>query len=147
MAIEDSGFGVQSITLVDNSARIVDNATSVLNILPSLHPVFTSDGKDNKISEENSSNTVLTKYGSDFADINAHGQQNLNAEQVLQAGGTAYLCRLLPDDARPSHLVFKVGIKSAEQIPLYKRDGYGEFILDDNGDKNGEKMLGSDPPA
>lgn len=135
MAIEDSGFGVQSITLRDNSIRIVENAAATLNILPSLHPVFTSDGKDNVISEENSLNTVLTKYGDDFADINAYGQQNLNAEQVLQAGGTAYLCRLLPDNARPAHLVVKFAVKSAENIPLYKRDGYGQFILDDDGNK------------
>lgn len=135
MAIEDSGFGVQSITLRDNSIRTVENAAATLNILPSLHPVFTSDGKDNVISEENSLNTVLTKYGDDFADINQYGQQNLNAEQVLQAGGTAYLCRLLPANARPAHLVVKFAVKAAENIPLYKRNGYGQFILDDNGDK------------
>jgi len=135
MAIEDSGFGVQSITLRDNSIRTVENAAATLNILPSLHPVFTSDGKDNVISEENSLNTVLTKYGDDFADINQYGQQNLNAEQVLQAGGTAYLCRLLPANARSAHLVVKFAVKAAENIPLYKRNGYGQFILDDNGDK------------
>ena len=135
MAIEDSGFGVQSITLRDNSVRVVENAAATLNILPSLHPVFTSDGKDNVISEENSLNTVQSKYGDDFADINQYGQQNLNAEQVLLAGGTAYLCRLLPDDARPAHIVVKFAVKSAENIPLYKRNGYGQFILDDDGNK------------
>ena len=72
MAIEDSGFGVQSITLRDNSVRVVENAAATLNILPSLHPVFTSDGKDNVISEENSLNTVQSKYGDDFADINQY---------------------------------------------------------------------------
>ena len=135
MAIEDSGFGVQSITLRDNSVRVVENAAATLNILPSLHPVFTSDGKDNVISEENSLNTVLNKYGDDFADINQYGQQNLNAEQVLLAGGTTYLCRLLPDDAKPAHIVVKFAVKSAENIPLYKRNGYGQFILDDDGNK------------
>ena len=135
MAIEDSGFGVQSITLRDNSVRVVENAAATLNILPSLHPIFSSDGKDNVISEENSLNTVKSKYGDDFADINAYGQQNLNAEQVLQAGGTAYLCRLLPDNAKPAHLVVKFAVKSAENIPLYKRNGYGQFILDENGNK------------
>ena len=53
MAIEDSGFGVSSISLRDNSIRTVTAATT-LSILPSLHAVFSSDGKDNVISEETS---------------------------------------------------------------------------------------------
>lgn len=135
MAIEDSGFGIQSITLRDNSARSVPSVQASLNILPSLHPVFASDGKDNTIVEETGLGTVLAQYGDDFLDINEYGQQNLNAEQVLTAGGTSYLCRLLSDDATTSHLVLKVGVKSSETIPLYKRNAYGEFVLDGNGDK------------
>lgn len=135
MAIEDSGFGIQSITLRDNSARIVPSAPTSLNILPSLHPVFTSDGKDNTIVEETGLGTILRHYGDDFLDINVYGQQNLNAEQVVNAGGTAYVCRLLSEDATASHLVLKVGIKKADAITLYKRDGYGNFIRDENGEK------------
>lgn len=135
MAIEDSGFGIQSITLRDNSARTVPSAPTSLSILPSLHPVFTSDGLDNAIVEETGLGTVLGQYGDDFLDSNVYGQQNLNAEQVLSAGGTAYLCRLLSEDAKAAHLVLKVGIKSADAIPLYKRDGYGEFLKDEDGNK------------
>ena len=39
MAIEDSGFGVSSISLKDKSIRTVTAATT-LSILPSLHAVF-----------------------------------------------------------------------------------------------------------
>jgi hypothetical protein len=134
MAIEDSGFGISSIVVRDNSIRTVTTATT-LSILPSLHAVFSSDGKDNVISEETSFNDVLTKYGEDFTDINAYGQQNLLVEQVLESGGTAYICRLLPDDAKTAHLVFKVGVKAVTNIPLYQRDIYGEYKLDDNGNK------------
>lgn len=134
MAIEDSGFGINSIELVDNSVATV-GATTTLNILPSLHPVFSSDGPDNVITQPSSFNDVLTKYGSDFSDINAYGQQNLNVENVFTAGGSAYVCRLLPDDAKPAHLVVKIGLKKTTDIPLYKRNGYGEFILDDDGNK------------
>lgn len=134
MAIEDSGFGISSIVVRDNSVRTLTTSTS-LSVLPSLHAVFSSDGKDNVISEVTNFNDVLTKYGSDFADSNKYGQQNLLVQQVLDAGGTAYICRLLPDDAKTAHLVFKVGVKAVSNIPLYQRDSYGEFKLDDNGNK------------
>lgn len=134
MAIEDSGFGVNSIKVIDNSVRTVA-ATSVLSIMPSIHPVFSSDGLDNKILENNSMDDVTTQYGDDFTDSDKYGQQNLEVEKVLKAGGTAYTCRLLPDDATRAHLIFKVGIKPIEDIPLYKRDIYGEFVLDEDGNK------------
>ena len=140
MAIEDSGFGISSIVVRDNSVRTIASTTT-LNILPSLHAVFSSDGKDNVISEETSYNNVLTKYGEDFADINAYGQQNLIVQQVFEAGGTAYICRLLPDDAKTAHLVFKVGVKAVDNIPLYERNTYGEFKLDNNGNKIPVKAL------
>lgn len=134
MAIEDSGFGVNSIILQDNSVRSVET-TSSLNIMPSLHAVFASDGPDNKIVEINSTSQMTTYFGDDFTDSDKYGLQNLNVHNVLKAGGTAYVCRLLPDDATKAHLVLKVGIKPIENIPLYKRDIYGEFILDDDGNK------------
>lgn len=133
--IEDTGFGIESINLIDNSIATVSNATTIINILSSIHPVFSSDGKDNKLVEKSSYSEVLTEYGSDFADINKYGQQNLNAQQVLANGGTVYLCRLLPENARTAHLAIKIGVKAVNSIPLYKRDAYGEYILDDNGDK------------
>lgn len=133
--IEDSGFGIESLNLVDNSIASVSSANTVINILSSIHPVFSSDGKDNKLVEKNNYSEVLTEYGSDFADINKYGQQNLNAQQVLQNGGTVYLCRLLPENAKTAHIVIKVGIKAVNSIPLYKRDAYGNYLLDDNKDK------------
>lgn len=134
MAIEDSGFGVSSISLKDNSIRTVTAATT-LSILPSLHAVFSSDGEDNVIREEPSFEDVLTNYGDDFLDSNKYGQQNLNVQQVFEGGGTAYICRLLPKNAKTAHLAFMVGVKAVSDIPLYKRDVYGEFLRDSNGDK------------
>ena len=133
--IEDSGFGIESISLVDNSIATLSSTPTVINILSSIHPVFTSDGKDNKLVEKSSLSEVLSEYGSDFADINKYGQQNLNAEQVLQNGGTVYLCRLLPENAKTAHVAIKVGVKKVNSIPLYKRDAYGDFLLDDDGNK------------
>jgi hypothetical protein len=66
MAIEDSGFGISSIVLKDNSIRTIAS-TSSLGILSSIHPVFSSDGKANKIIEVSSFNQVLNEFGSDFA--------------------------------------------------------------------------------
>ena len=77
----------------------------------------------------------MNEFGSDFANINAYGQQNLNVNQVFDAGGTCYLCRLLPENAKVAHLALKVGVKAVTDIPLYKRDGYGEYALDENGNK------------
>ena len=48
----------------------------------------------------NNYSEVLTQYGTDFADLNKYGQQNLSAQQVLANGGTVYLCRLLPENAK-----------------------------------------------
>ena len=134
MAIEDSGFGISSILLKDNSIRTI-SSTSSLGILSSIHPVFASDGKANKIIEVSSFNQVLNEFGSDFANINAYGQQNLNVNQVFDAGGACYVCRLLPDNAKTAHIAFRVGVKAAANIPLYKRNGYGEYALDENGNK------------
>ena len=134
MAIEDSGFGVSSISLRDNSIRTVTAATT-LSILPSLHAVFSSDGKDNVISEETSFNDVLTKYGEDFLDSNKYGQQNLNVEKVFEGGGTAYICRLLPDNAVAAHQAFVVNVERATDIPVYARDTYGDLVRDAEGNK------------
>lgn len=133
--IEDTGFGIESINLIDNSIATVSSANTIINILSSIHPVFSSDGKDNKLVEKSNFADVLTEYGSDFADINKYGQQNLNAQQVLAGGGTVYLCRLLPENARTAHLAIKIGVKATNSIPLYKRDAYGDYVLDDNGNK------------
>lgn len=133
--IEDTGFGIESINLIDNSIATVSSANTVINILSSIHPVFSSDGKDNKLVEINNYADVLVQYGSDFADLNKYGQQNLNAQQVLANGGTVYLCRLLPENAHTAHLAIKVGVKAVNSIPLYKRDAYGNFLLDDDGNK------------
>lgn len=134
MAIEDSGFGIASIVLQDNSVRTI-TSTSSLGILSSIHPVFSSDGKANKIVEVSSFNQVLNEFGSDFANINAYGQQNLNVNQVFDAGGTCYVCRLLPENSKVAHVAFRVGVKAKADIPLYKRNGYGEYALDENGEK------------
>lgn len=131
--IEDSGFGINSIKLIDNSTAIAET-TSSLAILPSLHAVFASDGKDNEIREITSRTQCFDEYGEDFTD-SKYGQQNKLVEKVLESGGTAYVCRLLPEDAKRAHLIFKVGIKPVDGIPLYKRDIYGEFVLDEDGNK------------
>ena len=136
MVIEDSGFGINSIEVIDNSIGSVSSTPVSHSILPSLHAVFTSDGEDNVIREMTGGYAeALEKYGSDFADSKAYGLQNLIAENVMKAGATAYLCRLLPEDAKLAHLIFKVAIKKESEIPLYKRDMYGNFAKDELGNK------------
>ena len=136
MAIEDSGFGINNIEVIDNSIGTVSSTPVSHAILPSLHGVFTSDGPDNVIREmKGGFAEAIEKYGSDFADMKSYGQQNLIAENVMKAGGTAYLCRLLPEDAKLAHLTFKVAIKRENDIPLYKRDMYGDFAKDGEGNK------------
>ena len=136
MVIEDSGFGINSIEVIDNSIGSVSSTPVSHSILPSLHAVFTSDGEDNVIREMTGGYAeAIEKYGSDFADSKAYGLQNLIAENVMKAGATAYLCRLLPEDAKLAHLVFKVAIKKESDIPLYKRDMYGSFAKDELGEK------------
>lgn len=136
MAIEDSGFGINNIEVIDNSIGTVSSTPVTHAILPSLHGVFTSDGPDNVIREmKGGFAEAIEKYGSDFADMKSYGQQNLIAENVMKAGGTAYLCRLLPEDAKLAHLTFKVAIKRENDIPLYKRDMYGDFAKDGEGNK------------
>ena len=134
MAYDDSGFGITSIEIRDESIRTVPQ-TTVLSIVPSLHPVFSSDGKNGVLIEMDANATLLDKYGSDFGDIKAYGQQNLNVQNVLSAGGTAYVCRLLPEDATTAHLAISFGIKKEQDIPVYKRDIYGDFLKDENGNK------------
>ena len=136
MGIEDSGFGVNSIEVIDNSIGSVSSTPVSHSILPSLHGVFTSDGEDNVIREMTGGYAeALEKYGSDFANSKAYGLQNLIAENVMKAGATAYLCRLLPEDATLAHLTFKVAVKRERNITIYKRDMYGNFIKDENGNK------------
>ena len=77
--IEDSGFGINSIKLIDNSTAIAET-TSSLAILPSLHAVFASDGKDNEIREITSRTQCFDEYGEDFTD-STYGQQNKLVEK------------------------------------------------------------------
>lgn len=136
MAIEDSGFGINSIEVIDNSIGSVSSTPVSHAILPTLHGVFTSDGPDNVIREMKGGYAeAIEKYGSDFADMKSYGQQNLIAENVMKAGGTAYLCRLLPEDAKLAHLTFKVAFKKENDIPLYKRDMYGDYAKNESGEK------------
>lgn len=136
MAIEDSGFGINSIEVIDNSIGSVSSTPVSHAILPTLHGVFTSDGEDNVIREMKGGYAeAIEKYGSDFADMKSYGQQNLIAENVMKAGGTAYLCRLLPEDAKLAHLTFKVAFKKENNIPLYKHDMYGDYAKDESGEK------------
>lgn len=136
MAIEDSGFGINSIEVIDNSIGSVSSTPVSHAILPTLHGVFTSDGPDNVIREMKGGYAeAIEKYGSDFADMKSYGQQNLIAENVMKAGGTAYLCRLLPEDAKLAHLTFKVAFKKENDIPLYKHDMYGDYAKDESGEK------------
>jgi len=136
MGIEDSGFGINSIEVIDNSIGSVSSTPVSHSILPSLHGVFASDGEDNVIREMTGGYAeALEKYGSDFANSKAYGLQNLIAENVMKAGATAYLCRLLPEDAKLAHLTFKVAIKRERDITIYKRDMYGNFVTDENGNK------------
>lgn len=136
MGIEDSGFGINSIEVIDNSIGSVSSTPVSHSILPSLHGVFASDGEDNVIREMTGGYAeALEKYGSDFANSKAYGLQNLIAENVMKAGATAYLCRLLPEDAKLAHLTFKVAVKRERDITIYKRDMYGNFVTDENGNK------------
>lgn len=148
MVIEDSGFGINSIEVIDNSIGSVSSTPVSQSILPSLHGVFTSDGEDNVIREMTGGYAeALEKYGSDFANSKAYGLQNLIAENVMKAGATAYLCRLLPEDAKLAHLVFKVAIKKDDDITLYKRDMYGNFVKDENGQRVPISILTSTPTS
>ena len=131
----DSGFGVNSINVVDNSIATVSTTNTPLNILPSINPVFSSDGRDNILVEEKDKSEVYDKFGDDFGDFKLYGQQNLNALHTISGGGAAYLCRLMPSDSIRSSLIIKVGVKAVTDIPLYKRDAYGEYVLDDDGNK------------
>ena len=146
MAIEDSGFGINSIEVIDNSIGSVSSTPVSQTILPSIHAVFTSDGEDNVVREMTGGYAeALEKYGSDFANSKAYGLQNLIAENVMKAGGTAYLCRLLPEDAKLAHLIFKVAIKKDVEMPLYKRDMYGNFVTDENGERVPITLTSSTP--
>lgn len=128
----DSGFGINSIKVKDNSVATVASVGTTLSKLPSINPGFSSDGKDNKIVEISDTSDLYSKFGDDFANFKLYGQQNLNLLHTLEGGGKGYFCRLMPNDAVRAGIMIRVGVKAVEDIPLYKRDVYGDYVLDEN---------------
>lgn len=103
--------------VIDNSfvAIIAEGSTAL------LAPTFSDKGRDGHIEDISGRENYLAKYGE--PNITKYGQSAYNILNWLGAGGRAYVCRLLPDDARFANVTLKVkvtmnGDKASESIFL-----------------------------
>ena len=117
--------------------------------LAALFATFSSRGPKNKIVECRTSSAIKTTFGDDFGSFDKYGQTNLTALRVARSGGRAFICSLIPNDAKVAYSLLGVTVKPTDSIPVYRRAdteisadgttivnyGKGSFVLDPNGNK------------
>jgi hypothetical protein len=114
---------ISSISVEDRSNPEMESTLSSLDTsLSAVFPVFCSKGEDNVITENKSASTIVTKYGDDFSSFKKWGQANIAALGIVRSMGRAFICRLLPDDAMRSYVVFGIYTKEVSDIPQYERN-------------------------
>lgn len=121
---------------------------SIDSSLGALFATFSSRGRHNKIIECRTRGAIMTTFGDDFVSFSKYGQANLMAMRTVMAGGRAFICSLLPDDAKVAYSVF--GVKTRiDTVNTYLRSdtvisadgthvesyGSGAYILDQDGER------------
>lgn len=86
-------------------------------------------GPDNTINLVGSVEQFIDKYGE--PNFDKYGQQAYNIEQWLNAGGQAYVMRLLPDDATFAHSILNIQTR-IEKNSKKVRNADGNIINMDN---------------
>jgi hypothetical protein len=113
---------ISSIEVIDKSSVYVENQPAALDTaLSAVFPVFCSKGKDNVITENKAASTISSLYGDDFTSFKKWGQANIAAMGITRSMGRAFICRLLPDDAMRSYVVFGVYKKEVSNVLQYER--------------------------
>jgi hypothetical protein len=114
---------ISNIAVEDYSVPATESTLNSLDTsLSAVFPVFCSKGRDNVITENKSSSTIMSNYGDDFSSFTKWGQANIAALGIVRSAGRAFICRLLPDDAMRSYVVFGIYTKPATDIPQYERN-------------------------
>ena len=141
--------------VIDASAAEDELETpSIDTSLGALFATFSSRGRHNKIIECRTSSAIKTTFGDDFGNFDKYGQTNITALRVAKSGGRAFICSLIPDNAKVAYSLFGVTVKSTTGIPVYKRTdtevsadgtsvvvlGKGAYILDSEGNKQQIKL-------
>ena len=86
-----------------------------------LFPIFSRRGEDNKIKLKTNLPNALREYGE--PNYNKYGLPYHFADNWLKGGSSAYLCRLLPDDAKFANIVAEIQDRSGDlpqDHPTYK---------------------------
>ena len=127
---------------------------SIDTSLGALFATFSSRGIHNKIVECRTSSLIKTTFGDDFGNWDKYGQVNLQALRLAKSGGRAFICSLIPEDAKVAYSVFGVSVANVDNIPVYERAdtelsldgtsivnfGKGAYVLDTNGNKKQVKL-------
>jgi hypothetical protein len=117
------------VNIYDNSF-IYEEASGGNTLL--LMPYFSSKGESNKLVYYNNKANFLIDNGE--PNFKKYGQAQYQAYNWLVGKGRLYGCRLMPDDATYANLILNVKTK-AEDLPAYKKNSDGEFVLDRNGNR------------
>jgi hypothetical protein len=114
---------ISSLEVIDASIPATEARPSALDTsLSAVFPVFCSKGRDNVITENKSTSVIMSRYGDDFDSFVKGGQANITAVGITRSMGRAFICRLLPDDAMRSYVVFGIYVKNIEAIQQYERN-------------------------
>ena len=139
-----------TLSFVDKSIpEPVFETPSIDTALSILVPGFSSKGVDNKITECRSRGFITSNFGDDFGSFKKYGQGNIMALAAAKSKARVFFCRLLPDDAKRSYLVFGIEVYKKTDIPVYRRSdtklnadqtevvslGEGPYVLDDKFEK------------
>ena len=124
---------VNILTVDASGVRLADLPANP--VITSIHPIFASQGRDNKCLPFGSLSAVLAEYGEDMLNPIMYDQQGLNVKQVVSGGGVAYVCRLMPTNAKKASIVLQVHVKEEADMPVYQRNTFGSFFLDEHGNK------------
>lgn len=104
--------------------------------LTAIQPIFSYKGPSNRIIEYNSLNKIRSTYGHDYDNVEKYGQSGLLCSQSIKGGANTYICRLMPDNAVTSRLIFGIAISEKAEVVVYERAAdEGSFTLDSSGNK------------
>ncbi len=137
--------------LKDDSVSIPERETAKVGFT-FLAPFFSGKGLNNRIMTISGPGSFDSTFGSDSDNTRKYGHGALIAREVLAGGGTVSGCRLMPENATKSGLILGTWVCGTiiPDQPQYKRNIYGNFVLDNAGDKVQRSEVpseGEDPVA
>lgn len=129
-------------TVINDNSEVTETATSNATVLFCAYR--SEKGKDNSLQRYDDLSDFINLNGK--PNFKKYGQPIYNAIQWLRGGGILYGMRVLPENAAYANVVLLVKVKQ-DLVPVYQKDEYGDYILDEFGNKIQEVEVGTGEPV